>query len=43
MYNRYIRQDDGSYTRVTEPEAPARGPGPPPPQGGAPPKTPPQK
>lgn len=27
MYNRYIRQDDGSYTRVTEPEAPARGRG----------------
>ena len=43
MYNRYIRQDDGSYTRVTEPEAPARGPGPPPPQGGAPPNTPPNK
>ena len=43
MYNRYIRQDDGSYTRVTEPEAPARGPGPPPPQGGAPPQKPPKK
>ena len=31
MYNRYIRRDDGTYTKVAEPEPPRQettGPGP---------------
>ena len=41
MYNRYIRRDDGTYTKVAEPEPPRQetagpGPQPPPPSfGGA--------
>ena len=35
MYNRYMRNDDGSYTRIPEEEPPARRPGQaPPPSGG---------
>lgn len=38
MYNRYIRNDQGTYTRVPEEDAPPRpapeGPPPPPPPGG---------
>lgn len=36
LYNRYIRGDDGVYTRVPVDEAPPKGPPPPPPEHGAP-------
>ena len=40
MYNRYIRGEDGTYTKVPEEEAPrgagSAGAAPPPPPGGAP-------
>ena len=46
MYNRYIRNDNGTYTRMPEeePHAPPPPPGPsPPPSGGAAPPPPPKK
>lgn len=41
MYNRYIRNDEGHYDRVVQPETPRRPPPPPVPPPQAPPQTPP--
>ena len=41
MYNRYIRTDDGTYTKVAEEEAPHGQPRQEPPPGGPPPNSPP--
>lgn len=45
MYNRYIRNDNGTYTRMPEeePHAPPPPPGPSPPPSGGPPPPPPPK
>ena len=41
MYNRYIRTDDGTYTKVAEEESPHGQPRQEPPPGGTPPNSPP--